>query len=94
MPDPWLCRPRHIVLEQDGVQQRLPVDPEGDYGLSGEAENDDAYRIELENASRLITGAARPVFGRADAVNQAAALEAIRSAAATGTWIELPTPAV
>jgi hypothetical protein len=33
-----------------------------------------------------------PTFGRADAVDQAAALEAVRQAAATGTTITLPPP--
>ena len=53
-------------------------------------DNDDAYRIEFENASRVITGDAAPVFGRPDAVDQAAAIEAVRTAAATGTTVTLP----
>jgi hypothetical protein len=33
-----------------------------------------------------------PAFGRADAINQAATIEAVRTAAATGTTVTLPTP--
>jgi len=93
VPDPWLCRPGYIVLEQGGNRQRLPVDPEGMYRLSAADENDDAYRIELEHASRLIAGEETPTFGRDDAINQAAVIEAVRAAAATGSWIDLPVPA-
>jgi predicted dehydrogenase len=65
-------------------QYRLgdPTDPD----------NDDAYRIELENASRVIASGAAPVFGRADAVDQAAAIEAVRTAAAAGTTVTLDPP--
>lgn len=93
VPDPWLCRPGYIVLEQGGNRQRLPVDPEGTYRLSTAEDNDDAYRIELEHASRLIAGEGAPTFGRDDAINQAAVIEAVRAAAAGGSWIDLPVPA-
>jgi D-xylose 1-dehydrogenase (NADP+, D-xylono-1,5-lactone-forming) len=91
MPDPWLCRRGHVELERDGVAERLPVDPDGTYRLGDPADpdNDDAYRIEFETASRVIADGAAPVFGRADAVDQAAAVEAVRTAAATGTTITL-----
>jgi predicted dehydrogenase len=29
VPDPWLCRRGHIVLERDGVAEQLPADPPG-----------------------------------------------------------------
>jgi D-xylose 1-dehydrogenase (NADP+, D-xylono-1,5-lactone-forming) len=95
VPDPWLCRLGYLVLERDGVSERLPVDPDGRYGLGDptDPDNDDAYRIEFENASRMITTGAAPLFGRADAVDQAAAIEAIRAAAATGTTVTLPAGA-
>jgi xylose dehydrogenase (NAD/NADP) len=60
------------------------------YGLSADPDNNDAYRIEFEAASRAIAGGATPTFGRADAIDQAAAIEAVRRAAATGTRIDLP----
>ena len=91
VPDPWLCRLGHIVLERDGKAERLPADPDGAHGLGdhSDPDNDDAYRIEFVNASRVITGATPPAFGRADAVDQAAAIEAVRTAAATGTTVTL-----
>jgi predicted dehydrogenase len=94
VPDPWLCRLGHIVLERDGAAERLPADPTGVYGLGDhtDPDNDDAYRIEFENASRAIATGATPAFGRADAIDQAAVIEAVRAAAATGTTVTLPTP--
>jgi hypothetical protein len=41
---------------------------------------------------RVIAGTAAPTYGRADAVDQAAAVEAVRTAAATGTTVTLPAP--
>jgi predicted dehydrogenase len=92
VPDPWLCRRGYLELERGGVVERLPVDPDGRYQLSGDPENDDAYRIELVAASDAIATGAKPAFGRADAVDQAAAIEAVRRAAATGTRVEVPPP--
>jgi predicted dehydrogenase len=92
IPDPWLCRYGYIEVECDGVSERLPADPSGRYRLSSDFDNDDAYRIEFQNASRLIAEGTAPEFGRADAVDQAAAIEAVRQAATTGTWIALPAP--
>jgi D-xylose 1-dehydrogenase (NADP+, D-xylono-1,5-lactone-forming) len=43
-------------------------------------------------ASRAIAAGATPTFGRADAVDQAAAIETVRRAAATGTRVNLPPP--
>jgi hypothetical protein len=82
------------VVERNGVAERLPVDPGSRYGLVDYADpdNDDAYRIELEAASRTIDTGVAPVFGRADAVGQAAAAEAVRTAAATGTTVTLAAP--
>ena len=91
LPDPWLCRYGAVVLERDGRAERLSADPTGEHGLSADPENSDAYRIEFEHASRAIRGG--PVtFGRADAVDQAAAVEAVRRAAATGAPVTLPPP--
>ena len=44
------------------------------------------------DVSRTIGGGELPRFGRADAVDQAAAVEAVRSAGATGTTVTLPAP--
>jgi predicted dehydrogenase len=93
IPDPWLCRHGFVELERGGTTERLPADPVGEYGLSADPDNDDAYRIEFIAASRAIAAGATPAFGRADAVDQAAAIEAVRRAAAAGTWVNLPAPA-
>jgi predicted dehydrogenase len=89
IPDPWLCRSACVVLERGGVVERLPADPVGEYGLSAATENEDAYRIEFAAASRAFAGEAPPDFGRDDAVAQAAAVEAVRRAAATGERVQL-----
>jgi D-xylose 1-dehydrogenase (NADP+, D-xylono-1,5-lactone-forming) len=90
IPDPWLCRYGFVELERSGKTERLPADPAGQYGLTTDPDNNDAYRIEFEAASRTIADPATPTFGRADAIDQAAAIEAVRRAAATGTRIDLP----
>ena len=74
---------------EKGGKLEIPADPTGEYALSTDPDNDDAYRTEFEAASRAIAGGAAPTFGRADAVDQAAAIEAVRRAAATGTRIDL-----
>jgi D-xylose 1-dehydrogenase (NADP+, D-xylono-1,5-lactone-forming) len=49
--------------------------------------------FEFDTASRAIATGTPPAFGRADAINQAATIEAVRTAAATtGTTVTLPTP--
>ncbi len=96
IPDPWLCRPGYIELERDGVTERVPVDPAGSYGLTfaDDPDNIDAYRIEFENASRAVIDDTPPRFGRADATDQAAVLEAIRQSAELGMpVIPAPSPA-
>jgi xylose dehydrogenase (NAD/NADP) len=74
--DPWLCRQGSIELERDGGSERLPVDPSGAFGLAHP--DHDAYRIEFDTISAAIAGQTEPSFGRTDAVDQAAALQAIR----------------
>jgi predicted dehydrogenase len=67
--------------------ERLPVDPDGRFGPAGDGA---AYRIEFEAAARVFRGQAAPAFGRADAIEQAAVLEAVRAAAETRTTVVLP----
>jgi xylose dehydrogenase (NAD/NADP) len=91
IPDPWLCRRGYVELERNGMVEHLPANPTRAYGLSVDhPDNNDAYRIELDTASRVIAGSAKPRFGRADAIDQAAALEAVRAAATTQAWVDLP----
>jgi predicted dehydrogenase len=96
IPDPWLCRRGRVELVgSDGRSRLLPADPTGAYRLGDhtDPDNDDAYRIEFETASRAIATGTAPTFGRADAVDQAAALDAVRLAARTGRTVTLPVPA-
>ncbi|GAA1847515.1 Gfo/Idh/MocA family oxidoreductase [Pseudonocardia ailaonensis] len=88
--DPWLCRRGHLELHRDGAVEHLTVDAPG-LTEPGD-DNDDAYRIEFENASLAISSRATPLFGRADAIAQATALEAVRTAAVTGTPVHLRGP--
>jgi predicted dehydrogenase len=75
--DPWLCRPGTIELLRDGRTERLPVDPEGAYALAHD--DHDVYRIELDTISRAIADGTELPFGRADAIDQARALQALIS---------------
>ena len=77
LDDPWHCRTPLIELRrEDGVQQiRTPVV--------------DSYRLEAENFSASIRGEAQPLLGRADAVGQARAIEALYAAAESGRAVTL-----
>jgi predicted dehydrogenase len=75
VPDPWLCRGATIELHRDGGTERLPVDPEGAYALARDAS--DVYRVELDTVSGAIASGAGLPFGAADAIDQAAALQAL-----------------
>ena len=48
---------------------------------------------ESRRVSRAIATGGRPVFGRADAVDQAAAIEAVRRSAELAAPVDLPTAA-
>jgi D-xylose 1-dehydrogenase (NADP+, D-xylono-1,5-lactone-forming) len=69
-----------VELERDVSTRRLSVDPA------------DPYRIEFEAASQAIRNGTRPEFGRADAIDQAATIEAVRTAAEAGTTVTLAPP--
>jgi len=95
VPDPWLCRTGYIEVEQDGVTRRQDVDPDNAFALTcrADADNVDAYRIEFEAASQAIADGAEPVFGRGDALDQAAVLDAVRRAAERGEPV-VPRPPI
>lgn len=67
--DPWHCRAPGIDLVRDGVLDRIEVPPA------------DSYQLQLENFGDAIRGEAEPLLGRADAVGQATALQALYRAA-------------
>jgi xylose dehydrogenase (NAD/NADP) len=65
LDDPWHCREPVIELRRDGTVELI------------ELEAADSYRLEAENLSAAIRGRAEPLLGRADAVGQAAVIEAL-----------------
>jgi xylose dehydrogenase (NAD/NADP) len=75
--DPWHCVEPVIELRRDGEVERI------------ELEHADSYRLEIENLSDAIRGAADPLLGREDAVGQARALEALYRSATTGLAVTL-----
>ena len=76
LDDPWHCNEPVIELRRDGRVERIRI------------EREDSYRLELENLSDAIRAEAEPLLGRADAVAQARALEALHRAAETGAPVE------
>jgi D-xylose 1-dehydrogenase (NADP+, D-xylono-1,5-lactone-forming) len=86
VPDPWICRAGYLQLERAGRTERLPVDPTGAAGLTGEEL--DPYRIEFDAVSAAIAGGAEQSFGRADAIAQARVLRELRRASEEGTPVE------
>ncbi|WP_432889134.1 Gfo/Idh/MocA family protein [Kribbella sp. CA-245084] len=80
--DPWVCRDGGVELVRDGVAERVPVDPEGSYRLTGA--EPDVYRIEFETVSAYLSGEGELGFGREDAVEQARVLEQVRQSAESG----------
>jgi len=75
LDDPWHCVEPVIEVRRDGRVERIEV------------EHADSYRLEVENLSDAIRGAAEPLLGRDDAVGQARAIEALFRSAATGTAV-------
>jgi predicted dehydrogenase len=73
MRDPWLGEPAGIWLGN----REIPV------------ETGDPYRLELENMSDAILGEGKPLLGRADALGQARAIEALYRSAASGQSVSL-----
>ena len=75
---PWHCLEPGIELWLDGdLSERIPVEPAN------------SYQLELENLSDAIRGETSPLLGRADALGQARAIDALYRAAETGERVEL-----
>ena len=91
VPDPWLCRAGAVELETGGRTERLPADPDGALGLTGEEA--DAYRVEFDVVSAALAAGDPTEFGPGDAVDQAAVLEAVGRSAAGGLPVEPPPSA-
>jgi predicted dehydrogenase len=77
LDDPWHCNAPVIELRRDGKTERIELEPV------------DSYRLELENLSDVIRGEGELLLGRADAVGQARALEALHESATNGTPVSL-----
>jgi len=71
LDDPWHCNEPVIELRRDSGTELIEV------------EKADPYRLELENLSDAIRGAAEPLLGRDDAVGQARALEELYRSASS-----------
>ena len=54
-----------------------------------EVDQQDSYRLELEDLSDAIRNGTTPLLGRADALGQARALAALHESGATSTPVEL-----
>jgi xylose dehydrogenase (NAD/NADP) len=77
LDDPWHAREPVIELRREGAVEELALEPAT------------SYRLELENLSDAIAGRAEPLLGRADAVGQARAIEALYRSADAGTSVAL-----
>jgi D-xylose 1-dehydrogenase (NADP+, D-xylono-1,5-lactone-forming) len=77
IPDPWLARRLVLHLRREESREEIALPPA------------DPYRLELENMSAAIRGDAPPLLGRADAVGQARALQALCRSADEGRPVDL-----
>jgi D-xylose 1-dehydrogenase (NADP+, D-xylono-1,5-lactone-forming) len=62
---PFLITEPSIELSRDGATERIEIPDAG------------SYRLEFEDMSRAIRAGGRPLLGRADALGQARAIEAL-----------------
>ncbi len=77
LDDPWHAREPVIELRRHGEVERIELEPV------------DSYLLELENVSDAIRGEAELLLGRADAVGNARALEALASSAESSRPVDL-----
>ena len=75
--DPWHCLKPGIELRRDNGVERIEI------------EQQDSYRLELENMSDAIRGEAELLLAREDAMGQARALEALHESATTSAPVTL-----
>jgi predicted dehydrogenase len=72
LDDPWHCRNPVLELRRDAGTEIIELEPA------------DSYRLELEDLGAALRGGTAPLLGRADAVGQARAIEALYRSAAEG----------
>jgi D-xylose 1-dehydrogenase (NADP+, D-xylono-1,5-lactone-forming) len=75
--DPWHCLEPGIDLRLENGVERIEV------------EQQDSYRLELENLSDAIRGRGQPLLGRDDALGQARVLEALHASATSAQAVTL-----
>jgi len=85
--DPWIGGRAEVDLVRGGEVQRLDIDPDGRFALTGTEA--DVYRVEIDTVSAAIAGDLTLEFGRQDALDQVAALEAIRGSIERGSPVSL-----
>jgi xylose dehydrogenase (NAD/NADP) len=71
--NPWTCQDPAIVLRRGETVERVEV------------EDDDRYRLQLDNMSEAIRGEAEPLLGRSDALGQARTIAALYRSADSAT---------
>ncbi|MFM9614069.1 gfo/Idh/MocA family oxidoreductase [Streptomyces sp. V2] len=94
LEDPWFCRDiTRVELQRQGppphadpVSEYLPVDPEGAYRCG---ESYAVSRILFDDVSRAIAEGRPAPYGRADAVGQARAVEALFESGAKAVPVQL-----
>jgi D-xylose 1-dehydrogenase (NADP+, D-xylono-1,5-lactone-forming) len=77
LDDPWHSRSPVLELRRGERTERI------------EPELQDSYRLQLENMSAAVRGRAQPLLGRADALGQARAIEALYRSAGEGGPVSL-----
>jgi D-xylose 1-dehydrogenase (NADP+, D-xylono-1,5-lactone-forming) len=77
LDDPWHSRSPVLELRREEGTERIELEPE------------DSYRLQLENMSAAVRGRAQPLLGRADALGQARAMEALYRSADEGGPVSL-----
>ena len=77
LDDPWHARTPVIELRRGGAPERVELEPV------------DSYRLELESVSDAIRGEGELLLGRADAVGNARAIEALASSAEQSSPVRL-----
>ena len=75
--DPYLCGNPSLEVRRGGAVEMIPV------------EKADPYRLEVEDLCRAIRGGGEPLLGRADAVGQARAVEALYESVEQGRPVDI-----
>jgi xylose dehydrogenase (NAD/NADP) len=71
--EPFTCRDPHLEVN----------------GARVDVEDDDRYKLQLENFAAAVRGDVPPLLGRDDAIAQARTIEALYRSAATGAAVSL-----